>query len=290
MTLSLRSADAPTESADLISVIIPAHNEVDTLPRLLRSLASDISGIELLVVCNGCTDGTAGAARSYSAVRVLELDEASKHLAMVCGLDAAQGDCVVFLDADVRISAPDLRRLVSPLRLGDALAAAPRRSLERTGSSWLVCAYYDVWERLPQVRTGLFGRGVIALTRDAANAFRALPPAMSDDLAISECIPEAERVIVAQASVSVALPRTLSGLLRRRTRVVTGNAQADREGFRAVASHTRPRTLWTIIVESPRLAGKVAVFAAVAALARLRAARSIRSGDVTTWLRDDSRP
>lgn len=46
--------------------------------------------------------------------------------------------------------------------------------------------YYDVWQRLPQVREGLFGRGMIVLSPEGHERVRALPQVMSDDLAMSE--------------------------------------------------------------------------------------------------------
>jgi hypothetical protein len=44
------------------------------------------------------------------------------------------------------------------------LAAAPQRELALGGRPWPVRWYYDVWTRLPEVRRGLFGRGVIGVS------------------------------------------------------------------------------------------------------------------------------
>ena len=48
------------------SVAIPAHNEATVIRRLLDTLLHDtIAGeIEMAVVCNGCSDGTADIVRS----------------------------------------------------------------------------------------------------------------------------------------------------------------------------------------------------------------------------------
>lgn len=270
-----------------ISVIIPAHNEESVLPRLLRALLDDAAGLEILVVCNGCTDGSADAARSFPSVRVVELATASKHAAMLRGLDEARGRWTIFLDADVLVSAGDLRRLVHPLESGSALAAGPRRRIDARGSQWPVRAYYDVWERLPQVRDGLFGRGVIALGPGGVGAFRALPPMMSDDLVISECFSPDQRAIVDAATVTIRTPRTSRDLIRRRTRVAMGNTDADRAGLRGQRSRTSTRTLLQIARADPRLAPKVVVFLAIASISRAAARRARRAGD-SQWLRDDS--
>lgn len=275
------------DDADLTSVIIPAHNEEVVLPRLLRELTQDPTGFEFLVVCNGCTDGTVDAARPFPRVHVVDLAVPSKHRAMLQGLDASHGRWTIFLDADVLISPAALRRLVEPLRSGRALASGPRREIDRTDASGLVRAYYDIWERLPQVQAGLFGRGVIALTPAAVSSFRALPVAMSDDLAISECIPPEQRTIVDSATVRILPPRSLADLVRRRIRVATGNAQADRSDLRTSDARTTWGTLTALVRRSPRLSGKVAVFLVVTAIARVRARHAVRTGD-TAWLRDDS--
>ena len=83
------------------SVVIPAYNEADYLPAALRSLrAQDFPGaVEVIVVDNGSTDGTADLARRLGA-RVVE-----EHAPGVCaarqrGTLAARGEIVVSTDAD----------------------------------------------------------------------------------------------------------------------------------------------------------------------------------------------
>ena len=62
------------------SVVIPAHDEATVIGRGLHRLLTSLgAGIEVVVVCNGGTDGTAAAARrTGDRVRVVELDVASK--------------------------------------------------------------------------------------------------------------------------------------------------------------------------------------------------------------------
>lgn len=64
------------------------------------------------------------------------------------------------MDADVVVGAADVRALVGALdRSPELLAAAPGRDIPLGGCAWPVRAYYRVWQRLPAVREGLFGRG-----------------------------------------------------------------------------------------------------------------------------------
>lgn len=271
-------------------VVIPAHNEAAVIGRNLRLLVGGLEpgGLEILVVCNGCTDDTAAVARGVPGVRVLEIADASKALALAAGDQVCTTLPRVRLDADCVMSGPDVIRLVEALRDPAVLAVAPERILDLTGSSWLVRQYYRVWEQLPQVRNGLFGRGVIALSAEGQARVDALPHVMGDDLAVSEAFAPSERRIVTSASVVVRAPGTVRDLLRRRTRVATGNSQIDSLGLRRPDSATGPRTLVAMCGRSPSVALRLPVFIAVGLVGRALSRASVRRGDYTTWLRDES--
>lgn len=276
-----------------VTVVIPAHNEARVLPRTLASLRHGLSGdlarrLEVLVVCNGCTDDTAARARAADPhARVVEIPTPSKTAAVRTGNALASGCPRVHLDADVELSGSSLLALVRALDDG-VLAAAPRRVLPRDGCSWTVRWYYDVWEALPQVRSGLFGRGVFALSEAGQARVDTLPELLSDDLAVSEAFDESERVIVDAATVVVRPPRTLRDLVRRRVRVVTGNVQADAVGARRSGSSTSLASLVRLGATRPSLLPRLPVFVGVAVLARLLSRPAVRAGDFTTWQRDES--
>lgn len=274
----------------LASVVIPAHNEARVIGRLLRRLATGVApgDLEIVVVCNGCTDDTAAVARAVSGVRVIEVPDPGKTNAVRVGGLACGAYPRAHVDADVEVSGGDLLRLAAEVRSGDVLAAAPRRVLPTAGSSWPVRAYYRVWQDLPQVRTGLFGRGVIVLSAAGQARVDALPDVLSDDLAISEAFLAHERRVVEDAVVVVHPPRTVGDLLRRRVRVVTGNAQASALGVRRTSSITTVGVLGRMAVRAPAVGLRMPVFLAFTVLARARARRPVRSGDHTTWLRDES--
>ena len=273
----------------LASVVVPAHNEERSIGRLLEAIAPSQGAqrFEVIVVCNGCTDRTADVARSFN-VRVLDLKEPGKSNALLEGERAAAGRFRIYLDADVEISANSVEALISAVQSGPFLAAGPSRVVPRDGVQRLVGWYYDVWEMLPSVREGLFGRGVIALSESGVQRVRALPPSMSDDLAISEAFTSEERIVVDTATVVVHPPRTLRDLVLRRSRIATGNAQADQSSLRTSSARTGVRTLGSILRRHPLSAGKLVVFVAVVAAGRLRARRSIAVGDFRTWERDES--
>ena len=273
------------------SVIIPAHNEAATIGRNLRALRDGMGSddLDVVVVCNGCTDLTADVARHADPLaRVIEIPQPSKAEAVRVGNTATDVFPRVHLDADIELHGSAVRQLLDPITRDHVLATAPRREVPRDGCSRWVRWYYDVWESLPQVESGLFGRGVVVLSEQAQARVAALPPVMGDDLAMSDSFSGEERRVVAGAVAVVRPPRTVGDLVRRRVRVATGNAQAGRLGVRRPASRTSVRTLLGLAVGRPGLALRMPVFVAVHVAAQVGARRALRSDDFTTWQRDES--
>jgi glycosyltransferase involved in cell wall biosynthesis len=280
----------------MVTVIVPAHDEAAVLGRLLGALtgpanddAADPCDLDIVVVANGCTDETAVVAAAVPGVRVVQTPVAGKTLALRLGDEVARGFPRVYIDADVEISRTGVLALAAALHEPGVLVAAPRRVLARAGVPLLVRWYYDVWERLPGVREGVFGRGVIALSPEGHARVRALPDVMADDLAISSAFRPAERRIVDDVVSVVRPPRTSADLLRRRVRAATSTHQLY-SSVQDVAtdSRTTRKDLARLAVRDPRLAAKLPFFLAVGVLARARAGRALAAGDYTTWLRDES--
>ncbi|MET9887506.1 glycosyltransferase [Streptomyces sp. NPDC006430] len=284
----------------MTSIVIPAHNEGRVIGRLLDALLADTpaSGVDIVVVCNGCTDDTAAVAGARGPrVRVVEVPAPSKHAALRVGDEHARGFPRLYVDADVVIGAADVQALADALTArSDLLAAAPGRDIPLAGCAWSVRAYYRVWQRLPAVREGLFGRGVIAVSEPGHARIAALPPLMADDLAASLAFAPEERRVVEAARVVVHPPRTWADLVKRRVRAATSSAEMERfQGARtpgresAVPSaRTSTGDLRTLLRAQPGLLPGVVVFVVAALAARRGARRAIRNGDFSTWLRDES--
>ncbi|GAA1935141.1 glycosyltransferase [Nocardioides hwasunensis] len=273
------------------SVIIPAHNEAATIGRNLRALrkGTRAEDLDVVVVCNGCTDRTAEVARDADPLaRVIEIGQPSKAEAVRVGNAATDVFPRIHLDADIELHGTAALRLIEPITRDEVLATAPARAVPRAGCSRWVRWYYDVWESLPQVEAGLFGRGVVVLSEQAQARVTALPRMMSDDLGMSDSFSGHERRIVPAAVAVVHPPRTVHDLVRRRIRIATGNAQAAQLGVRRPASRTQPRTLIALAVGRPGLALRLPVFVAIHVAAQIGARQALRAGDFTTWQRDES--
>jgi glycosyltransferase involved in cell wall biosynthesis len=107
----------------LVSVVIPARDRRDVLPRALRSLQAQRFGDwEAVVVDDGSADGTAEAARTFADVRVRVIrHEAGRGPAAArnTGIRATGGRIVAFLDSDDEWRPEKLQRQV------EAFASAP---------------------------------------------------------------------------------------------------------------------------------------------------------------------
>ncbi len=97
-----------------ISVVIPAYNCIHTLPQVIKKLAEQSiigSGMEIIVIDDGSTDGTRDWLRSMAATRAefkyIFQENRGPASARNRGIEIAAGKIILFLDADV-IPSPEL--------------------------------------------------------------------------------------------------------------------------------------------------------------------------------------
>ncbi len=209
-----------------VSVVVPAHDEEVVIGRFLSTLLADArpGELDVTVVCNGCTDDTAAVARQYP-VRVVEVPEASKHLALRRGDALAEHFPRFYVDADVQLTTGALRATADVLAAGAALAAAPRLDLDLRGCGRAVRAYYRVWRRLPYCTGELVGSGVYGVSAAGHRRMGPFPGIIADDLWFREHFAPGERMSVRSARFVQHPPRDLGSLLRVRTRQHLGNLE-----------------------------------------------------------------
>ena len=128
-----------------VSVVIPAHNAADALPRLLASLqAQTLADVayEIIVVDNASSDDTAAVATRLGA-RVVTEPRPSRSLARNAGAAAAGAERLAFVDAECEADPGWLAALLAclerhPLVAGPVRIRMPRAPgpLERFDARW----------------------------------------------------------------------------------------------------------------------------------------------------------
>lgn len=178
------TADRP--AGGMISVVIPCHNEeavvATTHERLVRILPETGMTFEIIYVDDGSRDTTLARLEAIAArdgrARVIELSRNfGQQAAMSAGLDAARGDAVVIIDADLQDPPEVIPEMVARWRQGVDVAYGRRRSREGETAFKLVTAslfhrfFASLMPYPVPVDTGDFK----LLDRAVVEAVRALP-------------------------------------------------------------------------------------------------------------------
>ena len=249
--------------------------------------------IEILVVCNGCSDDTAKIARAFGEpVRVIETEIPSKSRALNLGDAEAKGFPRIYLDADVVITLAAIRKLAVALESGHSLAAAPRpENVFLPGTGWGVREYYKFWMALPYIQAGMIAAGVYALSRQGRERFKGFPDVIADDGYVRMLFEPHERIQVADVVSKVFAPLTLRDLLKIRTRSRLGLLQLQMLYPDLARRETRTknytRSLISILCR-PLLYISALPYAYVMVTSRIRARRQLTESGTYTWERDDS--
>ncbi len=121
-------------SPPLLSIIIPAHNEENRLPRSLEQvfafLQKQAYEAEVLVIENGSTDRTLAIAQEYASrhanVRVIHEPGRGKGLAVRRGMLEARGEYRFMCDADLSMPIEEVNKFVPPALSGFDIAIGSR--------------------------------------------------------------------------------------------------------------------------------------------------------------------
>ncbi|NJK63009.1 MAG: glycosyltransferase family 2 protein [Synechococcaceae cyanobacterium SM2_3_1] len=146
----------------LISVVLPCFNEAENLDvlfqRLIPVLESLGTEFEIICVNDGSRDKTLSELLRYHqrwpVIKVLDLSRNfGKEIALSAGIDAASGDAVIPIDADLQDPPELIQEMVAKWREGFDVVYAVRRT--RQGESWLKRMtadwFYQVIDRLSRV-------------------------------------------------------------------------------------------------------------------------------------------
>lgn len=127
----------------IISIVVPLHNEEETLPVLydrIRAVMASVGSYELVLVDDGSFDGTwtliENLARKDSGVKGVKLSRNfGQQSALTAGLERASGDAVIMMDGDLQHPPELIPELIAKWREGYDIVYTKRERNEHYG--WL---------------------------------------------------------------------------------------------------------------------------------------------------------
>jgi cellulose synthase/poly-beta-1,6-N-acetylglucosamine synthase-like glycosyltransferase/peptidoglycan/xylan/chitin deacetylase (PgdA/CDA1 family) len=222
-----------------VSVIVPAYNESAGIEAAIRSLVASDHPLEVIVVDDGSTDGTADLVESLRipGVRVIRQANAGKPIALNTGLRAARFDLIVMVDGDTVFETDAVRMLVQPFA-DPAVGAVSGNAkvLNRGGllGRWQHIEYvigfnldrrlFDLAECMPTVPGAVGGFRRTALERIGGLSDVTL--AEDTDLTMALCRDGWLVVYEERAIAWTEAPASLGALWRQRYRWCYGTLQA----------------------------------------------------------------
>ncbi|MFJ4980599.1 glycosyltransferase [Streptomyces coeruleorubidus] len=161
-----------------VSVLVPAYNEAKCIESTVRSLAASDHPIEVLVIDDGSSDGTARIVEAMGLpnVRVVRQLNAGKPAALNRGVANARYDLIVMMDGDTVFEPSTVRELVQPFgdpRVGAVAGNAKVGNKDSLIGAWQHIEYvmgfnldrrmYDVLRCMPTIpgAVGAFRRSAL---------------------------------------------------------------------------------------------------------------------------------
>lgn len=133
-TIHDRTSRPPAPGTHRVSVVVPALDEADRIGDTVEAIRSALDavhqdgGVEVVVVDDGSSDGTADAALAAGADQVVVLPEnRGKGAAVRAGVAAARGRTIAFTDADLAYSPDQIERVLMEIEDGWDVAVGSRR-------------------------------------------------------------------------------------------------------------------------------------------------------------------
>jgi cellulose synthase/poly-beta-1,6-N-acetylglucosamine synthase-like glycosyltransferase len=212
-----------------VSLIVAAHDEEAVIGAKVanaRALEWPRSRLEVIVCCDGATDGTAARARAAGADLVLELPRGGKIRAQDAGVAAASGELLAFSDANSSWEPDALARLCAAFtdsRVGYACGQV--RFVRADGGDnqeGLYWRYELAVRRLEsELRSITAGNGAIYATR--RDSYLVVDPIMGHDLSFPFKMVKGgwRAVYVPEALAREKMVPTIEGEFARKRRMMS---------------------------------------------------------------------
>jgi len=166
-----------------LSVIVPVFNEAESLPRLLEALTAVLTGLpyayEIILVNDGSTDNSLAVMRSFGAthpeVKVVDFRRNyGQTAALMAGIDHANNDVVVMIDADLQNDPTDIPRLLAKLDEGYDVVSGWRKDRKdaQIRRNWISRVANRLISRVSGVRLNDYGCTLKAYRRSVVSDIR----------------------------------------------------------------------------------------------------------------------
>ncbi|WP_443035375.1 bifunctional polysaccharide deacetylase/glycosyltransferase family 2 protein [Streptomyces sp. BE230] len=230
-----------------VSVLVPAYNESKCIANTVRSLMASDYPLEVIVIDDGSTDGTADLVdrMRLPGVRVVRQRNAGKPAALNNGIAHARHDIIVMMDGDTVFEPSTVRELVQPFadpRVGAVAGNAKVGNRDSLIGAWQHIEYvmgfnldrrmYDMLRCMPTI-PGAVG----AFRRDALNRIGGMSDdTLAEDTDVTMALHrDGWRVVYAEnARAWTEAPESVQQLWSQRYRWSYGTMQAIWKHRRAV--------------------------------------------------------
>lgn len=118
----------------MLSLILPARNEAESLRRLLPQLRTILPDAEIIVVNDGSDDDTLATCAEFPVRVVSHPYPKGNGAAIKSGARAANGNVLIFMDADGQHSPEDVPRLLEKFAEGYDMVVGARQSGSQAGA------------------------------------------------------------------------------------------------------------------------------------------------------------
>ncbi|MFO1418090.1 MAG: glycosyltransferase family 2 protein [Methylotetracoccus sp.] len=141
-----------TPADERITIVLPARNEAPSLRRLLPEIQQRCPEAEILLIDDGSTDETGELAKAAGVQVVRHPYSVGNGAAVKSGARHAEGDILVFMDADGQHDPADIPRLLERLAQGYEMVIGARSGSSH--ASWSRRGANFLYNRLASVMTG----------------------------------------------------------------------------------------------------------------------------------------
>jgi len=214
-------------------VVIPSLDEAPSIAGAVASAVRD--GVDVIVVDGGSRDGTAARAVAAGARVIAAPPGRARQLAT--GVDASDGDVLLFLHADTRLPPDYFAAVAEALRDPRVVAGAFRLAFDRSSPALRVVEW---GARLRVALLGLpYGDQALFVRRSALDAVGGVPQSR----------------IMEDLDLVAALRRVGRIAIRREVAVTSARRYVAGGVWRTMGSHWVAAAAWALGVDRDRIAG-----------------------------------